>query len=227
MIDESRPVGDLVTEHSECVEVLRRHRIDFCCKGHMPLSDACAQRGLDPSVVAEELEQAIERRERAGRRGRDLRELSTAALVDHIVAEHHEPARRILDLLVPLANKVARVHGENDGRLVELRRLVEELDGTLRPHLDEEERELFPALGSTTTSSDAIREMIGPIQEEHEGVGLILARIRDVTSDFSFPAWACNSYRTLFRELEAFEADTLTHVHLENNVLLPRAASAR
>lgn len=225
MLDTQRPVGDLVLEHSECAAVLRRHRIDFCCKGHVPLAEACADRGLDAAAVAEELEQAISRRAAPLYAGPDPRRMSTMALLAHIVSKHHDYARRSLDLLVPLANKVARVHGEGDPRLVELRRLVEELNLGLRPHLEREEKELFPALAATTSASHLVNGLLGPIEEEHQAVGLLFRRIRDVTDDFALPDWACNSYRTLFRELEALEADTHEHVHLENHVLLPRAAA--
>ncbi|WP_053237969.1 DUF542 domain-containing protein [Sandaracinus amylolyticus] len=218
-IDVSRPVADLVTAHPELAAVLQRHRIDFCCRGARPLRDWCADRGLDTAVVARELDAAIAARVPTDD---DPRALSTPALAQHIVTRHHGYLREALPFLVPLAAKVARVHGDRDLRLVELRTIVEELDASLRPHLEREELELF----SMIARGDRVpQHELDAMREEHLGVGALLERMREAARDYVVPEGACRSWTTLLRELETLERDVLIHVHLENHVLAPRLES--
>lgn len=220
MIDLSRPVADIVGDHPETARVMQRHRIDYCCRGQMPLAAACADRGADPEVVRAELDTAIA--ERRGVRDGDPRTLGTAALIALVVDRHHGYLRRQLPFLVPLAKKVARVHGEHDPRLIELLEIVTALSDALLPHLDEEEKVLFPALLGSRPDV-ALGTELDAMKSEHLAVGDLLHRMRVLTADFAVPDWACGSYRTLFAELEDLEGDVLAHVHLENHVLAPRA----
>jgi regulator of cell morphogenesis and NO signaling len=216
VIDLSSRIADLVTDHPETARVLQRHRIDFCCKGERPLAAACAERGVDPSAIGAELEQAIEERHGGDE---DLRSLSTSDLVARIVDRHHGYLRRNLPFLAPLAAKVARVHGERDPRLTRIDELVQGLCRELLPHLDHEEETLFPAIVSGAPQA---RDQLAAMWSEHETIGEQLRLMRELTADYSTPDWACRSYRTLFAELEHLETDVLTHVHLENHVLAPR-----
>lgn len=217
MIDPRQTVASLVLDHSECAAVLQRHRIDYCCHGDVALADACRDRRLDVGPVVAELERAIG--ERAGD-DQDARALSSPALIDHILSRYHAPLRKTLPFLRMLAAKVARVHGEHNPRLVELGEIVAQLAETLEAHIDDEEASLFPAM----TDGDG-RNLSGRLtstRDEHAVVGELLGRMRTATEEYAVPAWACNSYRTLYRELERLETDVLRHVHLENHVLLPR-----
>lgn len=220
MIDLARPVADIVTDHPETARVMQRHRIDYCCRGQMPLAAACADRGADAEVVRAELDAVIA--ERRGAREGDPRELGTAALIALVVDRHHGYLRRQLPFLVPLAKKVARVHGEHDPRLVELFAIVTALSDALLSHLDDEERDLFPALLGERADLE-MGAQLEAMQKEHLAVGDLLHRMRVLTADFAVPDWACGSYRTLFAELEDLEGDVLAHVHIENHVLAPRA----
>lgn len=150
-----------------------------------------------------------------------MMELSTPALIDHIVNTHHAYLRKTLPYLQPLATKVARVHGDHNPKLRALSEAVSELVDTLLPHLDDEEETLFPQLCDNTAAPELLDAMV----DEHREVAALLERIRAASDDFAIPTWACGSYRALFRELEAVEQDTFTHVHLENHVLAPRFAT--
>lgn len=219
MINRQQPVANLVLEHPEVASIFQRHRIDFCCRGEQSLAHAAAERKLDVDALAGELEQAI-----AGRNAAppsDPRALSTEQLLTHIVETHHVPLRTSLPFLQGLAAKVARVHGEKNPKLVALDTAVSDLEASLIPHLDDEEGSLFPLLLTRPHAPEARRDLDNMAQE-HLEVSVILERIRDATEEFSVPDWACNSYRTLLRELEAVETDLFTHVHLENHVLKPR-----
>lgn len=222
MLDPQRTLANLVLDHPETAQVLQRHRLDFCCKGHVALGEALAAREEAADIVAE-IEQAIA--QRRGGSGIDARIVGTDVLVRHITERHHAYLRQVLPFLAPLAEKVARVHGAGEPRLVELRELVLELKAALEPHLRTEEEELFPALLSGS-APDVVARELAAMRAEHEAVGALLHRIRAVTADYAPARTACNSYRTLFSELEALEGDILTHVHLENHVLAPRFAPA-
>lgn len=224
MLDPAQTVARIVLDHSECAVVFQKHRIDYCCRGAMSLESACAERGLDVSALSSELERAIA--ERSGQADADPRALSSAGLIGHIVATHHEYLRKALPFLLPLSAKVARVHGDHDARLVELDDVVRRLSDALLPHLDEEEQSLFPLLMGRSPDAPRVAAELASMHRDHLAVGALLQRARELTADFSMPEWACNSYRTLFAELERLEGDVLRHVHLENHVLMPRFASA-
>ncbi len=219
MLDPQVPVATLVLDHSECAAVLARHRIDYCCKGQVPLAEACRDRGLDVQAVVSELETEIARR-RPGEAKADPRSLSTRDVIAKLIAPHHRYLHRAMPFIQGLAKKVARVHGDRQPSLREVARLFDAFVEAMDPHLAEEERWLFPALiaGRTEEAAPMLRDMV----REHEEVGELLEVLRRTAGDYEPPGWACTSYRTLMSELAALEADTLAHVHLENHVLLPR-----
>jgi regulator of cell morphogenesis and NO signaling len=220
MLDPRNTVARIVLDHSECAPVFQRHRVDFCCRGDMTVEAACAERQVDVRALVRELEQAIA--ERRGDPAEDPRALSTPALVALVISRHHEYLRKALPFVKPLAEKVARVHGDREPRLRELETIVGALAGALEPHLDAEEQTLFPALMSKVRDDGVIARELRAMHEDHLTVGDLLQRMRTVTDDYRAPDWACNSYRALLAELSAMEADVLRHVHLENHVLMPR-----
>ncbi len=215
-------VARIVLDHSATASVFQRHRIDYCCRGERSVREAAEDRGVDPTALLAELEDAI-----ASRAGDavDPRSLSNAALVGHIVGRHHEYLRKALPFVGALSAKVSRVHGDHNPRLRELDTVVRTIREELEPHLDSEEQTLFSAILAGGKDRDALGRSFRSMHEEHLVVGELLAKMRDAAENFQLPDWACNSYRTLFAELEALEADVLRHVHLENHVLMPRFAS--
>jgi regulator of cell morphogenesis and NO signaling len=220
MLDSSLPVATLVLDHSECAPVLARHRIDYCCKGTRPLAEACRELGLDLPGIVTELETAIARRGRDAQAALDPRTLSTHALIVQVIAPHHQYLHRTMPFLVTLAAKVARVHGDREPSLQQVSRIVGRIVDTLVPHLAEEEAVLFPALINGRSAD--VAPMLLAMRGEHEVVGELLWQLRSAADNYVAPDWGCNSYRTLMKELEVLEDDTLTHVHIENHVLLPR-----
>ena len=220
MLDTQQSVASVVLSHSSCAVVFQRNRIDFCCRGELSLEAACLERGIRVGELVQQVEEAIQ--ERSGDPGPDVRALSTPDLIGHIVTKHHAWLRTALPFLSQLSSKVLRVHGGHDLRLVELDDAVQGLVSILPPHLDLEEQVLFPALLAPTRDGRLIPGELSSMRADHLVVGGLLSRSRAVTDDFRLPAWACNSYRTLFAELEALELDVLRHVHLENHELMPR-----
>lgn len=221
MLDHKQILADLVLEHSECAEVLQRHHIDYCCRGNISIDAAAKAKGIDSKALIDELAAAINSRHTEPF---DIRELPTPRLISHIVATHHEYLRKALPFIAGLAAKVSRVHGDHNPKLVQLAVAVDELAALLIPHLDEEERTLFPALMSPTAQPYTQWQMLLEMEEEHRGVAQLLERIRACGDEFLAPDWACASYRTLVLELVQLESDVHVHVHLENHLLKPRFA---
>lgn len=221
-LDRTQTLARIVLDHPVAARIFQEHRLDFCCRGNVSVDAACAEKGIDADRLVHTLEAAIEDRAGNGPSDEDARQLGTAALTARIVDRHHGYLRRTLPYLVQLATKVARVHGEKEPRLVDLRNEVVELRDTLLPHLDQEEEVLFPALVARTPDRAIVDRELAAMHADHLAVGQLLERVRRLADDFVAPGWACNSYRTLFAELENLEGDTLRHVHLENHALMPR-----
>lgn len=222
MIDPQRTVADAVLDHSECASVFQRHGIDFCCGGRRSIAKACEGAGISTEALVDELTRAISsRREDVD----DVRRLTTPELVTRIVERHHTYLREALPFVKQIADKVARVHGARDPRLREIAEIARTLSDYLIPHLELEERELFPLLLRTSPDRARMHRELSEMRQEHVIVGRLLDHLRRTSNGFDLPPWACNSYRTLFSELIALERDILVHVHLENNVLAPRFAA--
>lgn len=219
-VDTGTTLGQLVNSSPRAARVLESAGLDYCCGGQRALSDACAEKGIDPQDVLDRLAEVDDGGvvEWAG--------LGTVELVDHIESTHHRYLHEELPRLVALAEKVATVHGERHPELVVLAEDVKELRDELEPHMMKEERVLFPlirALDDPAAGAPAM-DPAGPISvmmAEHDAAGALLERIRARTGDFVVPADACASYAALYQGLEAVEGDTHIHVHKENNVLFP------
>ena len=221
-LDRTQTIARIVLDHPVAARIFQEHKLDFCCRGNVTLDVAAREEGIDADRLAATIESAIRERVGSGPGDENVASFGTAALVARIVDRHHGYLRRTLPYLVQLATKVARVHGDKEPRLIEVRNDVIELRDMLLPHLDQEEEVLFPALMSRTPDRAVIDRELAAMHEDHLAVGRVLERVRALADDFRAPSFACNSYRTLFAELENLEGDTLRHVHLENHALMPR-----
>lgn len=210
-------VGEIAAHHPLATRVFARHGIDFCCGGGVPLADACARRGVPAETVVDEIAAVIAAA--PGAREPWL-EAPLGALVDHIVTAFHRPLRQELPRLEAMATKVARVHAERDpeGRLPRIEATVTALRVELEDHMAREEEVLFPAL-----LSGHVDLPFEVFEAEHATAGDQLASLRALTEDYVPPADACNTWRALWAGLEDLETVMHEHVHLENNILFPRA----
>ncbi|MGZ6143441.1 MAG: hemerythrin domain-containing protein [Myxococcales bacterium] len=151
-------------------------------------------------------------------------QLPTPELVTFIVTHHHAFLRDALPYLVPLAAKVAHVHGDHDPRLRDLQAEFADLRETLDLHLEQEEATLFREVAAPAPDGAVLRRELECMRAEHREVAGTLARIRALCDGYTPPAWACTSYRSLLAELRLLEEDLLRHIHLEDEVLAPRLA---
>ena len=212
-------VGEIATQFPLATRVFHRHGIDFCCGGGIPLKDACAKQDVSVDVVLKEIESELAESDSTEQRW-DSAPLPD--LIRHILLTFHEPLKEEMPRLIEMAKKVNLVHGEKDPkRLHELFKVTSWLCAELDQHLLKEEEVLFPMI----VSGDGMMAD-GPIsimEEEHIAAGDALRKIRELTRDFVVPAEACNTWRALWHGLEALEKALHEHIHLENNILFPRA----
>lgn len=226
-----KTVREYATETPNATRVFEKLKIDYCCGGGRSLRDACAVAGVTFDEVARLLEQAGDI---SGEMPPGVQSGTLAQLIDYILDTHHAFTRDEMERITALAEKVESKHGGNHPELQGVRALFLKLCDDLRPHMFKEETILFPyvmqleqaaAEGRPTpfapfgTVGNPVRRMMF----EHDTAGDILRELRAVADDYAAPADACISYRALYEALEGFEKDLHQHIHLENNVLFPRA----
>ncbi len=224
MIETQQPVANVVLDHSETAKVFQKYQVDFCCHGEHSIEVAAKERGIDVDELLEALNNATN--ERGAQSQGDPRELSTERLIAHIISTHHEYLRSALPFICELAAKVGQVQGDKNAKLRDLDAVISELADGIGPHLETEEETLFPALMAGDADSPVVSKELDAMVEDHYVVKGLLQRIRAASDEFTLPDWACNTYSTLFRELEHLEGDIFSHVHLENHVLKPRFIAA-
>ncbi len=226
------PVGELVTENYRFAAVFRQFGVDFCCGGKKTLGEVCASGGVDRKALQQALQKVVSLQDAEAQP--DVRNWPLDLLADYIVRIHHSYVRKNLPPLLEFTSKLAEVHGKAHPELVEIATLVQALAAELQPHMVKEEQVLFPYLkalvavaeGNRDVSLPALGSVENPIrvmESEHEAAGEIIKRIRRLSNQFTVPQDACNTYRVTYRLLEAFESDLFRHIHLENNVLFPKA----
>lgn len=218
-------VGTIVADRPEAARVLELVGIDYCCGGHLPLKEAATAQRVDPVQLLNALMTVGV--STSGGAYRDWQQADLGELIDHVVSTHHAWLRRELPPLAETTAMVLRVHGDAHSELAEVAATLERIRTAVIPHLDEEEQRLFPTLRKLAdgNASADIEEQLASMQTDHDALGEALHRLRELTNGFAEPADACASYREMLTGLSALERDMHQHVHLENNVLLPRAQS--
>ncbi|WP_223592854.1 iron-sulfur cluster repair di-iron protein [Neobacillus bataviensis] len=219
-------VKDIVNELPKTSDVFKKNRIDFCCGGNIPLSEAVAQNGLNMENLLEELKIVFEKYEHEEQDVEVWTESDSNTIIDHIISNYHRTSEEELTMLSPYVTKVSRVHGDNHPELLKVYELFYEFKKELIEHMEKEEAIVFPLIrkladGTIENKEEAIN-LVTELEKEHDHAGEILRQIRAVTSDFTLPLDACGTYRLVYARLEALESLTFMHVHLENNILFPR-----
>ena len=227
--DTRTPIGDIALHTPASMRLFESLNIDYCCGGHLPLETVCQEANLDARQVLADLAGLEGNPQDSGDPSR-LAEGSLTALMAHIEAKHHAFTREELDRLHLLMEKVLRVHGAHHPELAEIARLLLALESDLRPHLEKEERILFPYIraleGEGKACEACFGTVSGPIQvmeQEHEEAGAVLASLKRLTHGYELPPDACGSFRSLYMGIQALEEDLHRHIFLENHLLFPRA----
>lgn len=233
MLEATRTVREYALEIPTATRIFEKLGIDYCCGGGTSLSDACVKAG----VTVDEVLSSLKTTERAEGTvaGGEWQTASDAALIEHLVATHHEFTRDELGRLEALLAKVCGVHGQNHSELFHIQSQFQELRRDLEPHMLKEEQVLFPYIiqmeesvtkGQTpqVPPFGTVRNPVRMMMAEHDAAGEILRTMREASSDYTTPPDGCISFQTLYSALMALEADLHQHIHLENNILFPRAA---
>lgn len=226
-------IRDLVAGDYRTAAVFERHGLDFCCSGGRTIAQACREAAVDESAVLSELDAVLEA-PAAG--GVDYKSWDARTLVDHIVSRHHAYTREAIPPLLQHTQKIASVHGQRHPELVHIAGLFRRVADEMTDHMFKEERILFPFIAAIDDARASRRPLpsspfgtvenpIGVMETEHKFVGDAMAEMRHLTNGFTPPDDACGTYRVTLQELDAFERDLHEHVHLENNVLFPKAVA--
>ncbi|REJ75532.1 MAG: iron-sulfur cluster repair di-iron protein [Acidobacteria bacterium] len=228
---ELKTVREIALEMPLSTRVFEEFRIDYCCGGKKPFREACSDAGVSAELVANKLEEAFAADNTEQQI--DYWKMPLDDLVSHILGTHHVFTKSEITLLGPLMEKVASRHGETHGELFMLKSYVLTLFGDLASHMAKEEAILFPYVrdlarrnGEVSSSSPAFGTVYNPVRimmAEHDRAGDLLRNMRKVTNGYELPEGACPSYTALYNRLEALEEDLHQHIHLENNVLFPKA----
>jgi regulator of cell morphogenesis and NO signaling len=224
-------IGELASRLPRAIRIFEKHGIDYCCGGTKSLAEACDSAGVRVEEVISEMDQEAVT---ASLPGPDDTVSSLRRLIDYITRTHHTFTRNELGRLAELLHKVIAVHGERHPELVSVQNAFRELSAELMPHLLKEENVLFPYIAALEAAAErgmpsstppfiTVGNPVRMMMFEHEKAGGLLRELRSMSSNYTAPADACVSYRTLYAALEDFERDLHQHIHLENNILFPRA----
>jgi regulator of cell morphogenesis and NO signaling len=232
-VSTARTVRELALEIPEATRIFDKLGIDYCCGGGKSLEEACAAANLSVDEVFDSLDFA-EQEARTKQKDRNWQTEPLADLIAHIIATHHKYTREEIVRLGPLFDKVVSVHGKSHPELQHVRAAFRGLAQELTTHMMKEEAVLFPYIvrmeEAVIQREPALPPPFGSVQNpvammmhEHDSAGEELRSMREAGAGFAAPGDACISYQTLYKALADFEKDLHQHIHLENNVLFPRA----
>jgi regulator of cell morphogenesis and NO signaling len=224
-------IGELVSQDWRKAEVFKKYAIDFCCGGKRTVAEACEKKGIDPALVEAELQQV---EKQISDHPNNFNQWELDFLVDYIVNKHHKYVSEAIPFLDELSIKVSRVHGDHHPELSDIEQHTQDVIQELTMHMHKEEKILFPYIkhlvqakrNKTSIAHPPFGTIANPInmmEAEHTSAGSSMEAIEALSGQFTVPVDACMSYRVLFAKLQEFQQDLHHHIHLENNILFPKA----
>ncbi|MBS1548682.1 MAG: iron-sulfur cluster repair di-iron protein [Bacteroidetes bacterium] len=229
--EQQETIGQIAAKDLRKAEVFKKYGIDFCCGGKKTVREVCAEKGIDAEMVERELNQPIAN---VTNSNMNFTEWNIDFLADYVVNTHHNFVRKYLPEITAYAKKVAQVHGGQHPELYDINTLVENVNAELTEHMVDEENILFPRVKEIVNAQknklpypmegrEALETLIDETEKEHDSVGRAMEEIRRLSNNYAIPSDACASYTLLFKMLEEFESDLFIHIHLENNIMFPKA----
>ena len=227
-----KTIGEIVADDYRTAAVFEKHGIDFCCGGQIALSVICQGKGIDPAAITREIE-AVKRA--PVERNQNFTAWPLAFLADYIMNTHHAYLKEHTGQIAAYAQKIAEVHGAHHPEVVEIATIFAKIATDMAAHLREEEEVFFPTIkrveatrtaGAVVDATDleTIKRSLATLSHEHEDIGEATHTIRRLAKGFAIPDDVCNTFRVTYQKLKEFEDDLHKHVHLENNILFPKAA---
>lgn len=229
-LQSGETVGEIAAKDLRKAEVFKKYGIDFCCGGKKSLKQACEEKGLDVAVVEAELENPAP----AVQPANDFNRWEADFLADYIYNQHHIYYYNEMPVIKGLLTKVMQHHGTNHPELKYLYSLFAQLVQELDTHFMREEKVVFPFIKAlmlakksgnfeVLNSQPSLTEPIQIMEADHEAAGDILADMKKLAANYQAPADACNSFQYLYKKLSELDEDLHQHIHLENNILFPKA----
>lgn len=230
---ENQPetIGEIAASDIRKAEIFKKLGLDFCCGGKTTLEQACKEKGLDIFAVKEKLKEA--EKLSASISHLNFKSWTCTFLIDYIINVHHTYVLENIPMLTDLSIKVAEHHGKTNPELNTIQEKVSIMINELITHMKKEENVLFPFIKhlekrnteklSNETDFGSIKSPISVMEQDHELVGKITEDFKTLTNNYTLPENACNSYALLYNKLQEFCNDLFTHIHLENNILFPKA----
>lgn len=224
---KNKTVAQIVTENIKTSDVFKRNGIDFCCGGDVNIQAICDKQGISFPKIENEINTIKANTSTA----HNFNSWSLDFLIDYIINAHHSYLKNNFDLVLEYTHKVASVHGENHPEVIKINTLAEALVADLRPHLDKEEQILFPYIKhlieikskNEKVTNPGIQSPISIMKKEHDIAGDVIKEMAMVSHNYTAPEGACNTYLAMYAKLEEFQNDLFQHIHLENNILFPKA----
>ncbi|PWG05086.1 iron-sulfur cluster repair di-iron protein [Polaribacter aquimarinus] len=231
-ITEENTIAEVVTYNIKTADVFKKHGIDFCCGGGISIKKACEKHNVSYEKIEEELSLINNPASKAY----NYDSWKLDFLVDHIENIHHTYVAENTPLVLQYAAKVAKVYGHHYAEVIEINKLFMAVAQELASHMKKEELILFPfikqlvkadreGLKANVPHFGTVNNPIAMMEDEHENAGDILKEIKKLSNNYTPPEGACNTFRALYAKLEEFENDLHQHIHLENNILFPKAIS--
>lgn len=227
--NSTQKIGEIVNEFPKAADIFKEYKVDFCCGGNRPLSEAIKEQNVNETELIAKLNTAYENYE-LSTKDKNWVEAETAELIEQILNKHHAYLWSELPNIAGFTTKILRVHGANHPELSKVNKLFNSLKVELEDHLTKEETIQYPAIKEFEKSKsleDLNRavDIINDLEAEHSGAGDILKELREITNDYEIPEGACGTYIKTYQMLEELESDMFQHIHLENNILFPRLRS--
>lgn len=228
---ETKTLAQIVKGNHRAAPVFEKYHLDFCCKGKRTLQQACEE----SEIKLEEVVSALENTEpgNPGSLSGKCEEMSLTQLADHIVAIHHSYVKKEMPAILGYLQKVAAKHGDHHPEMIKVLQLFTDVKQEMSEHMHKEEVVLFPRIKEVENkftagvelgvTSSFLLEPINMMEKEHDHAGSMLSEIRRLTLNYNPPTDACTTYQLSLSALQAFELDLHQHVHLENNMLFPKA----
>ena len=228
---ENQIIGELVAKDYRTASVFKKFNIDFCCQGNRTIQDACDKKNIDSKKVLEDLDAMLQAKSESST---NYQSWPLDLLADYIEKKHHRYVQEKTLEIQPYLDKICKVHGERHPELLEIKEEFNASAGELAAHMKKEELILFPFIRKMTkaklenTKVDAahfgtVKNPIQMMMNEHTVEGNRFRKIEELSNNYTPPLDACNTYRVSFALLKEFEQDLHLHIHLENNILFPRA----
>jgi len=225
-------LSEIVTNNYKSAAIFEKYGIDFCCHGKISISEACEKRGVNAEEVLSQLEKLNENI--SGKKEEQYNQWGLDFLTDYIINVHHKYVRDMIPVISAHAEKVASKHGENHPEIIRIANNFSIVYKDLKQHMMKEEQLLFPYIKYLVEVKNksgkpeqpffgTIKNPIQMMEAEHESAGNLLFEIGRISSGYTPPADACNTFKVFYQELKEFEEDLHKHVHLENNILFPRS----